>query len=178
MNLTIHKNTVSDFNQLEEGEFCQLINGELIMTPAPASQHQRILARIFVQIYGHVEQYSLGETFVAPVDVFFDPENVFEPDILFVSKERANIILEDGIHGAPDLILEILSVSSGYHDTKTKKRVYEKYGVKEYWIVDPIDNEVTGYENVNGKFIEIFNGSEQFTINLLNLNISLCQQPK
>lgn len=143
------------------------------MTPAPASQHQRILARIFVQIFANVEKYSLGEAFVAPVDVFFDDENVFEPDILFVSKERAEIIRDDGIHGAPDLVIEILSVTSGYHDTKTKKRVYEKYGVKEYWIVDPLDNEVTGYENVNGKFVEIFNGTSQFTIKLLNLKITL-----
>jgi Uma2 family endonuclease len=167
------KKHVSDFKLLEEGEFCQLIMGDLIMTPAPASQHQRILARIFVQIFANVEKYSLGEAFVAPVDVFFDDENVFEPDILFVSKERAEIIRDDGIHGAPDLVIEILSVTSGYHDTKTKKRVYEKYGVKEYWIVDPLDNEVTGYENVNGKFVEIFNGTSQFTIKLLNLKITL-----
>lgn len=166
------KKTVSDFKLLEEGDFCQLLNGELIMTPSPASQHQRILARIFVQLYSHVVKHHFGEAFVAPMDVFFDEENVFEPDILFVSGARSGIIRDDGIHGAPDLVIEILSVGSGYHDTKTKKRVYEKYGVKEYWIVDPLDGEVTGFENTNGKFVESFTGKGSFTVKLLNLPIA------
>ena len=171
MHIATLKKHVSDFNLLEEGEFCQLIMGELIMTPAPSYKHQKVSALIFLQLYSFVQEHKSGEALYAPVDVFFDDENVFEPDILFVSKERANIIEENGIHGAPDLVIEILSVTSGYHDTKIKKRVYEKYGVKEYWIVDPLDGEVTGFENVNGKFVELFNGSSQFTIKLLNLQI-------
>src|SRR5665647_1431603 len=138
------KKHVSDFKLLEEGEFCQLILGELIMTPAPSYKHQKVSALIFMQLYSFLQKHNSGDALYAPVDVFFDDENVFEPDILFVSKERAEIIKDDGIHGAPDLVIEILSVTSGYHDTKTKKRVYEKYGVKEYWIVDPLDGEVTG----------------------------------
>ena len=173
---TLKKN-VTDFKLLEEGDFCQLMNGELIMTPAPSAQHQRISRKIIKQLINYVDEKKLGEVFYAPVDVFFDDENVFEPDILFVAKERSHIILEDGIHGAPDMIIEILSVSSSYHDTKTKKRVYEKYGVKEYWIVDPIDGEVTGFENIKGKFVEIFNGSAPFTMQLLNLQIALDLKP-
>ncbi|MBI4947723.1 MAG: Uma2 family endonuclease [Bacteroidetes bacterium] len=169
---TLKKN-ITDFKLLEEGEYCQLINGEIIMSPSPSTAHQRVSRRIFEQILKCLEKNNMGEAFYAPVDVFFDDENVFEPDILFVSKERSGIIHDDGIHGAPDIIIEILSVTSGYHDTKIKKRVYEKYGVKEYWIIDPLDSEVTGFKNSGGKFVEIFNGSAQFTIQLLNLEIKL-----
>ncbi len=173
MYTTITKKNINDFKLLEEGEFCQLINGELIMTPAPSFKHQKVSAQIFMQINSFVQKQQLGDVLYAPVDVFFDDENVFEPDILFVSKERFGIIHDDGIHGAPDLIIEIISVTSGYHDTKTKKRIYEKYGVKEYWIVDPADLEVIGFKSQNGQFFEFFKSTGSFTIDLLKLDIEL-----
>lgn len=167
------KYTANEFRQLEEGDYQQLINQQLIMSPSPSSKHQEISAVIFTQIYSFVQKNKLGKAFCAPLDVYFDEDNVFEPDILFVSAQRMDIIKENGIHGAPDIILEILSVSSGYHDTKTKKRIYEKHGVKEYWMVDPMDGEVMGYKNKNGKFVEIHKGMGPFTLQILNLKIQM-----
>lgn len=120
-----------------------------------------------------LDKESKGEVFCAPLDVFLDQENAYQPDILFVSKERLNIIKEDGIYGIPDLIIEILSISNSYHDLKTKKNVYEKYGVKEYWIIDPMDKEAIGFQNKQNKFIEFFRGNGGFTLKLLNLEIKI-----
>lgn len=79
---------VHDFKELEEGELCQLINGELTMSPAPSFRHQEVSADIFMQIYSFMLKHHLGKTLYAPVDVFFDDENVLEPDILFVAKNH------------------------------------------------------------------------------------------
>ncbi len=100
---------------------------------------------------------------MAPYDVFFDKKNAFQPDILFLSKERLNLIKGNGLHGAPDLIIEILSPSTAKYDLEEKKDVYERYGVKEYWIVDPSTKSATGYFLENGVFIEI--GKETGAIN-------------
>ena len=72
-----------------------------------------------------------------PYDVYFDDENVVQPDILFISKERLNIIGEKNLQGAPDLVIEILSESNAYRDLIQKKKLYARHGVKEYWIVVP-----------------------------------------
>ncbi|OFX47048.1 MAG: hypothetical protein A2046_14545 [Bacteroidetes bacterium GWA2_30_7] len=170
--LTIEKKyTTDDFKKIEEGTFCQLINGEIIMSPSPSTAHQRTLRKIFEQILKYLE--INGEVFVAPLDVYLNKENAYQPDIIFVSKEKLDIIKEDGIYGAPDLIIEILSPSNSYYDLKDKKKIYEKYGVKEYWLVDPLDGEATGFKNENEKFIEFYNGTNEFTIKLLNLKIQL-----
>ena len=88
------------------------------------------------------------------MDVYLDKENVFQPDILFVSKENLLRIERDGIHEAPDLIIEILSPSNAYNDFATKLHVYEKYGVREYFIVDPDTKEVIAYSLLKKKFKE------------------------
>ncbi|OFY65706.1 MAG: hypothetical protein A3H98_12865 [Bacteroidetes bacterium RIFCSPLOWO2_02_FULL_36_8] len=163
------KQTVADFSKIEEGNYCQLINGEIFISPS--TNHQRISRDIFKLISKYLEQNIIGEVFYAPLDVYLDIENAYEPDILYISKERKEIIKEDGIHGAPDMIIEILSLSNSYHNTKTKMKVYEKYGVKEYWIVDPYDGEAIGYVNDVNKFKEFFHGTGEFTIQLLNLKI-------
>lgn len=84
-----------------------------------------------------MEKYNLGKIFVAPYDVCLDNENVVQPDILFISKERQNIIGEKNIQGAPDLVVEIISESNAYRGLVQKKKLYAKFQVKEYWIVIP-----------------------------------------
>ncbi|MBD0257644.1 MAG: Uma2 family endonuclease [Cytophagales bacterium] len=104
----------------------------------------------------------------APTDVYFNEESAFQADILFVSGEKLKIVKEDGIYGAPDLIVEILSPSTGYYDLKKKFQVYEKYGVREYFIIDPDDNEAVGYRNHNGKYHEFTRHTARFWSELLN----------
>jgi Uma2 family endonuclease len=135
----------------EEGMFLtppkryELIEGELLMAPSPVTAHQRILIKLLFEIFNFITQNSLGEVFTSPYDVVLDEYNVLQPDIIFVSKERAEIITEKNIKGAPDLVVEIISESTAYRDTIQKKRLYARFGIKEYWIVAPDDKLVEVY---------------------------------
>lgn len=129
--------TIKDYKLLPEGAPYQLIEGELIMTPAPNPLHQIISGNLFKKISRFVDEKGLGIVLYSPIDVYLGDENACQPDIVFISGERRGTIKEDGIYGAPDMIIEILSPLTAYYDIKKKFRVYERYGVKEYWIVDP-----------------------------------------
>ncbi len=139
------KYTYEDFSKTPDDKRYELIEGELIMTPSPNTRHQRILGRLFVQFSNYVNDKGLGEVFVSPYDVHFDDGSVFEPDILFVSKDRVNIIGEKNVQGAPDFVMEILSEGTAYRDTIQKKKLYARFGVKEFWIVAPDDKLVEVY---------------------------------
>jgi len=88
----------------------------------------------------------------APRDVCLAPTEIYRPDILFVAEDRLEISAEDKVNGAPDLIVEILSPSNAYYDLRKKFKAYEKYGVREYWIVDPEEAGIEVYELAGGKF--------------------------
>ena len=107
------------------------------MTPSPVPNHQKISREIEFELLKFVKEKGLGEVFDAPCDVHLDDENVVQPDILFISKDRLTIIGEKNIETAPDLVIEILSESTAYRDLIQKKRLYARFGVKEYWIVVP-----------------------------------------
>lgn len=140
------KYTYKDYLNIADDKRYELIGGELIMmTPSPIPYHQWISKNIEYEIERFVREKNLGKVFDAPCDVYFDDENVIQPDILFVSEERTHIIGKTHIQGAPDLAVEILSESTAYTDLMKKKRLYARFGVKEYWIVDP-----------DGKTIEIY----------------------
>jgi Uma2 family endonuclease len=125
-----------------DGKRYEIIEGELSMTPAPFTDHQRILGRLFRFIDEFARKNNAGEVFVAPTDVVLSMTDVVQPDILFVTKERSHIITIKNIIAAPDLVIEILSESTAVIDRTTKKSLYEKYGVKEYWIVDPENEDI------------------------------------
>lgn len=101
-----------------------------------------------------VEANKLGEVVLGPLDTYLDDENIFQPDLLFISNERLSII-QKYIYGAPDLVVEILLPVSEKLDSIEKKAVYEKCGVREYWLVDPETKEVFGYSLRNNAFVEI-----------------------
>lgn len=129
--------TYEDYLKTPDDIRYELIEGELIMTPSPVPYHQRIVMNIGFKMEEFVKKNRIGKVFIAPCDVYLDNENVLQPDILFISNERANIIGEKNIQGAPDLVVEILSENSAYNDLIRKKKLYARFGVKEYWIVDP-----------------------------------------
>lgn len=166
--------TIKDYKKLKEGDPHQLINGDFIMREAsPTYGHQGIVGDIFTQIRMHLLTDYIGEVRVSPIDVYLDDSNILQPDIVFLAKERLNIAEKDGIHGAPDLVMEVLSPSTSYYDTSVKKDIYEKHGVKELWIIDPEDQSVNGFENLDGAFCEFFTGKDVFFSKVLNLEISL-----
>ncbi len=132
------KLTYQDYLNLPPDDFrYQLIEGELIMTPAPKVIHQIVKSNIEKHLRNFVEENQLGLVLDAPCDVYFDEKNVLQPDIFFISQKRSQIINEDLIKGAPDLIIEVLSPHSAYYDLVEKKALYERHNVLEYWLVDP-----------------------------------------
>ncbi len=130
------KLTYGDYRKTPEDMRCELMDGELILAAAPRTTHQRTQANLGWRMSHFNHERSLGEVFFAPTDVVFSDTDVVQPDILFVSKERAHVITEDAIHGAPDLVVEILSPSTAERDRGYKRDMYERHGVKEYWMAD------------------------------------------
>ena len=140
------KYTVDDYLLLEEGAPFQLINYDLVMSPSPTPAHQTISLRISSLILHFLDKTNnLGIVLPAPLDVKFDDGNVLQPDVLYISAERKQELVKDRIEGAPDLVIEILSPSNAYYDLRQKKDIYERYGVKEYIIVDPIAFSAESY---------------------------------
>jgi len=135
----------------EDGKRHEAIDGELFMTPAPSPKHQRILGELHSQLLAPVKGKALGEVLVSPIDVVFEEHTFVQPDILFVSRQRQHIVAEEAIHGAPDLVIEILSPSSFYHDLRRKMGVYAQFGVQEYWIVDPEKQTIELYGRTGDK---------------------------
>lgn len=146
--------TYEDYAQLPEGAPYELIRGELVMSPSPSAEHQRILRRLSWSIQQYLDESEKGEMFFAPMDVYFSEHDIPQPDLIFIANDRLDIIGEQKIESAPDLIVEILSPSTAYRDLTTKKRLYEQHGVKEYWTVDPEQRTVEIFENAKNGFIQ------------------------
>lgn len=145
--------TYQDYLDLpDDGKRYEVINGELIMTPAPYTIHQKTSRRIIEEFIDFLKNNPMGEVLYAPVDVVLSETNVFQPDILFIANENSKIITEKNVIAAPDLVIEILSPSTGYYDLTEKKDIYAEFEVKEYWIVDPKKQWIEIYTNKNGKF--------------------------
>ena len=136
------KFTYRDYLLLPEGDRRELIEGEFYVVPAPNVRHQAISRNLGLRLWELVRSHGLGQVFLAPTDVVLSPESVVQPDILFVSNERRGIITEANVSGAPDLVVEILSPSTAERDRELKLTLYARYGVREYWIVDPDDETV------------------------------------
>ena len=132
--------TYEDYLNISGDDRYELINGEFILVGAPNIPHQSASASLMMEMGVFVRDRGLGWVYSAPTDVILtDPEgvNVVQPDLAFVSKEREGIITHANIQGAPDLIVEILSPSTGRLDMTTKRDLYARHGVGEYWIADP-----------------------------------------
>lgn len=165
------KFTYKDYKSLPESETkrYELLEGELIVVPSPTTYHQQISRRMEFLLLNHVEDNDLGEVLNAPLDVVLSGEDVVQPDILFISRERSNIITEEDIKGSPDLIIEILSPGTENYDRGYKKTLYARHGVKEYWIVDPEAKtvEVLTLEEKGFELVRAYTGSQLLSSPLL-----------
>ena len=156
------RKTAADYAKLPDSkERYELIDGELIMAPAPSSEHQDIVVYLIEKLGSLVRAKSLGKVYVAPYDVHATRYDVYQPDILFIRRDNLGIVKSDGVRGAPDLVIEILSPSTGYYDLKHKKDVYQQIGVKEYWIVDPMDKTVECFLNSPRGFETFYLGKQK-----------------
>lgn len=156
------RKTAADYAKLPDSkERYELIDGELIMVPAPTFEHQDILSFLISKLDGVVRPHKLGKVVPAPTDVHATTHDVYQPDILFIRKENLGIVRDGAVHGAPDLVIEILSPSTGYYDLKHKKDVYQQIGVQEYWIVDPMDKTVECFLNSPRGYETFFLGKKK-----------------
>lgn len=160
------------FQLLPEGTLAQLINNQIVMSPAPSDRHQDILDRIYRRLGDYVEKNNLGKTRPAPYDVYLNRRNAYQPDIVFIANENLHKIKDNGFHGAPDLVIEILSPATWRLDKEDKKDEYERSGVKEYWVVDPTDKTTEGFQLVNGEFQSIPAETGQISIQVLGYTIA------
>jgi Uma2 family endonuclease len=131
------KFTYSDYAQLPDDQRYELVEGDFLLAPAPNLRHQRILRELELAIGNYLRSHPVGEIFFSPCDVVLSEINVVQPDLIFVSSERKGILTEANIQGSPDLVVEILSPSTGHRDRGIKQNLYAKYGIREYWIIDP-----------------------------------------
>lgn len=130
--------TYDDYLHLpNDGRRYEILEGEIFVSPSPVTKHRRISRNLLALLHQHVRQHKLGEVLSAPTDVILSRTNVVQPDLLFISKSRAKILMEKNIQGAPDLMVEILSETSEEQDRTAKKQIYARHGVKEYWLIDP-----------------------------------------
>ena len=129
----------------EDGNRYEVIDGQLYVTPAPSWQHQYGSGNLFLYVGQYVRQRRIGKIVAAPVGVVLDEENGVQPDLVYVSNERAHIIVERGVEGAPDLVVEVLSPSTQARDRGVKMRRYAASGVTHYCILDPAAHALEAY---------------------------------
>ena len=148
--------TYEDYLALPEGGPIryEVIDGDLCMTPSPNIRHQKISMNLSEIVRHFLRSNPLGEIFAAPCDVVFSQEllQVVEPDLVFVSKDHSSILTEKNIQGVPDLLVEILSPTTEVNDRRLKFSLYERFGVPEYWIVDPETETVQVFRLVEGHY--------------------------
>ena len=130
------KLTYEDYANVPGDERYELIDGELILVSSPNEMHQRVSKRL-LWLFRDVEESGLGWVYDAPFDVILSDTDVVQPDLMFISKERADIITPANVQGAPNLVVEVLSPSTAQRDWTQKRDLYAKYGVRELWLVAP-----------------------------------------
>jgi Uma2 family endonuclease len=136
-----------------DGRRHEIIDGEHYVTPSPNTKHQRIVTTLTVALGRYLAGNPLGELFVAPFDVVLTELDVVQPDMLYISRERMSVLTRQHVRGAPDLVVEILSPGTRTTDEVTKRKVYERFGVQEYWIVDPELDTIKIYRHTEQRFV-------------------------
>ena len=126
-----------DYRLLPGDRRYEILDGDLCMISSPNTKHQRVSKRLLVALARQVEERNLGEIFVAPYDVILSDDTIVQPDIFFIAGGRVGLVGELNLHGAPDLVIEILSAGGRKKDLETKKKIYARFGVGEYWAVNP-----------------------------------------
>jgi len=128
----------------DDGKRHEIIDGEHYVTPSPNTRHQVLVGRLYFAIEQFLRQHrGVGRVFLAPFDVVFTRWDVVEPDLLFVAGDQAEILTEKNVQGSPALVIEILSPGTRKVDEQIKRRLFERGGVREYWLVDPDRDVVT-----------------------------------
>ena len=160
---TSTKLTYEDYASIPaDGRRHEIIDGEHYVNPAPTGYHQLTLGNVLFALEQHVRSHHTGRVVTSPVDVALSEHDIVQPDILFMRAGRTHLIGKI-VKGAPDLVVEILSDSNRRHDVRTKYALYERAGVSEYWIVDPMLGTVEMFLNVDGEFADVVRSARLVT---------------
>jgi Uma2 family endonuclease len=176
MTLAATKLTYDDYLLIpEDGRRHEIIDGELYVTPSPLKKHQIAAGNLHAIIWNYTRQYRSGSVYVAPFDVILSDADVVQPDVFFLSNERRAIATERGVMGAPDLVIEVLSESTRQLDQTLKLKRYGRFGVREYWLVDP-ETKTVVIHRCGAEGLEQVPSTDPITSPLLpNFRISLAE---
>lgn len=155
--------TYDDYAALpDDGQRYEIVNGVLLMTPAPTPDHQSIAVRLAYYLFMHVELAGLGRVFPTPIDVELGPKNVFQPDVVVLLNAHLDRVAAKKIIGAPDLVVEVASRGTATYDRVSKYDIYARTGVAEYWIVKPTNRTIEVLILENGEYYSsgIFRGEQ------------------
>jgi Uma2 family endonuclease len=148
------KFTYEDFlNFPNDGKRHEIIDGEHYVTPSPNTKHQAVSVSLAAIVWTYLKRHPTGAVFAAPFDVVFSEVSVVEPDLLYISRERSGILTDKHVRGSPDLVGGILSPGTRKTDEVTKRKLYERFDVREYWVVDPELDAVKVYRRDGGAFV-------------------------
>lgn len=148
--------TYDDFVRFpDDGLRHELINGVHYVTPSPVTRHQQLSGRLHLAIGSYLEAHpEAGHLFYAPFDVIFSRWDVVEPDLIFVAADQLEILTDANVHGAPALVIEILSPGTRKRDLGIKRELFDRGGVREYWVVDPKLEDVAVYRrHADGRLV-------------------------
>jgi Uma2 family endonuclease len=166
----------SNFNKLtyehyvcfpDDGQRHEIVDGDHYVNPAPNLRHQTISRRLQHQLYSQIELEDLGCVFYSPVDVQLTEFDIVQPDLVVVLKDCEQILTQTKIDGAPNLIIEILSQRTARYDRTLKKKLYQRAGVPEYWIVDPDEQTIEQFVLENRRYQQRTTGDE-ITLSILD----------
>ena len=139
----------------DDGQRHELIDGEHYVTPSPNLKHQAIVRNLLTLMGPYLRDRRIGKVYAAPLDVVFSHFDVVEPDVLYVSEARRQVLTPQNVQGAPDLVVEVGSPGTRRRDEKLKHQLYERFGVSEYWVVDPDLDVVRVYRLAEGRYVRV-----------------------
>ncbi|MEQ8879420.1 MAG: Uma2 family endonuclease [Cyclobacteriaceae bacterium] len=168
------KTIMEAYKCLPEGTLAELIDNVIYMSPSPVYKHQKTLQIILQKLFIEIVDKNRGEVIAAPFDVYLDESaNAVQPDLTVILNENLSILDKSGhIHGVPDLLIEILSPGNKEHDLIKKKDLYERFKVKEYWIVDPDSKLTLGYSLSKDKYQLIHEEVGHFASKLIDFEFT------
>lgn len=158
MSVAVKKLTYQVYREMEFDDndpyLYELLKGTLVRKSSPTLIHQEISGNIFFYFKLYLREKKTGKIYYAPLDVVLDNENAPQPDLVYVSNENSSVLNEEElvIVGTPDLVVEILSPGTAKRDRTLKKDIYEEFGVKEYWLVDPNNKTIEVYTLQNSRY--------------------------
>jgi len=169
----IPSTAVEVYRMLPEGTRCEVIFNELIMSPSPSSLHQLLLSELNALLYFFLKDAGSGKVIPSPIDVYLENyDSVIQPDLVIILNENLHQIKVDGVYGAPDIAIEILSTNRAY-DTLRKRVLYEKAGVKEYFMIDPENKKTTLLTlNASGVYEQTYEEAGVFNSKILCCSIA------